>query len=239
MPAKVHPTALVVGNVEMGEGVFVDAYAILLGPVSIGRGTYVGPNTVIGFPTSRSMKEILEKGETSEKAPTKIGEGCVIRSNCVIYEGSEIGNFVRMGHNVMIRENVRIGDGTLVGTNSVIDGHCKIGKAVSIQTGVYICTYSEVGNYVFLGPNAVLLNDKYVAQKEYDLKGPTIEDEASIGANATIFPRVRIGMGAVVGAGAVVTKDVPPKKIVIGVPARIVKDVPPDWSSILKKRGRA
>jgi len=66
-------------------------------------------------------------------------------------------------------------------------------------------------------------------RKEYDLTGPTIEAGSSIGANATILPGIRVGKGAIVGAGAVVTKDVPPRTIVTGVPAKIFKEVPDDF----------
>jgi len=164
---------------------------------------------------------------------TRIGEEVHLRSNCVIYSDTVVGNRVRFGHNAMVREKVVIGDGSLVGTGSVIDGHCSIGCSVSIQTGVYISTFSVVEDAVFLGPHCALINDKYVAQRQFELKGPKIARGASIGANAVVFPGVTVGEGAVVGAGAVVTKDVPSRVVVVGVPAKRLKNVPADWKTRL------
>ncbi len=105
----------------------------------------------------------------------------------------------------------------------IIEDQCKIGNNVSIQSGVYIPTYSIIEDNVFLGPNSVLTNDKYIGYEDPrkgDLKGVMIEKNASIGANSTILPGVRIGHNAVVGSGAVVTRDVAPGTVVAGVPAK-------------------
>jgi acetyltransferase-like isoleucine patch superfamily enzyme len=184
--------------------------AILHGKVAIGEGTTVQENVVLGS---------AEDGELG------IGKGCTIRSGTVIYSGVKIGDNFRSGHNVLIRENTKIGDNVLVGTSSVIDGDCKIGNKVSIQTGVYITRYTTIEDDVFLGPLCVTTNDKYM-KYGVTLKGPVIKQGARIGANSTIMSGITVGKGAIVGAGSVVTKDVPPYKVVMGVPARVVKDAP-------------
>jgi len=84
---------------------------------------------------------------------------------------------------------------------------------------VYVPTNTTIGDRVFLGPHAVLTNDPYPLRREANLVGPTIEDDASIGANATVLPGVTVGAGAFVAAGAVVTEDVPPETLAVGVPA--------------------
>ena len=184
--------------------------AILHGKVTIGEGTTVQENVILGS---------AEDGELC------IGKDSIVRSGTVIYSGVKIGNNFRSGHNVLIRENSEIGDNVLVGTSSVIDGDCKIGNKVSIQTGVYITRYTMIEDSVFLGPFCVTTNDKYMKYGAV-LKGPTIKQGARIGANSTIMPGITIGKGAIVGAGSVVTRDVPPYKVVMGVPAKVVKDVP-------------
>ncbi|MHC4753476.1 MAG: acyltransferase, partial [Planctomycetota bacterium] len=99
-------------------------------------------------------------------------------------------------------------------------------KNVSIQSGVYIPTYCEIGDDVFIGPNAVLTNDKYIGFKDprkRGLEGVIIEEKSAIGANSTIMAGVRIGRNVLVGSGAVVTKDVEAGAIVVGVPARVIE----------------
>jgi len=156
---------------------------------------------------------------------TQIGNDAIIRTGTIIYGDVIIGNGFRTGHHALIRENTKIGNNVLVGTNAVIDGYCDLGDNIKIQTGVYISTATIIGNNVFIGPCAVLLNDKYPGRAKYELKGPEIGDEVSIGGNATILPGIRIGTGSFIAAGAIVTRDVPPEKMAIGSPASIV-DLP-------------
>jgi acetyltransferase-like isoleucine patch superfamily enzyme len=186
----------------------VSEKAILHGKVAIGEGTTVQENVILGS---------AEDGELS------VGRDSIIRSGTVIYSGVEIGNNFRSGHNVLIREKTKIGDNVLVGTNSVIDGDCTIGHNVSIQTGVYITRYTKIEDGVFLGPFCVTTNDKYM-KYGVTLVGPVIKKGARIGANATILPAVTIGENAVVGAGAVVNKDVTRDDVVAGNPARSVRN---------------
>jgi len=138
----------------------------------------------------------------------KIGQGTKIwhpeTSN--IY-GCDIGENCNIGTLVEIRRDVIIGN------------NCKIQAFVFIPEGVHI------GNYVFIGPHVCFTNDKYPNVSGYgEFMETIIEDEANIGANATILCGVTIGKGATVGAGAVVTKDVPPGITVIGNPAKELKN---------------
>ena len=178
-------------------------------------------NTVVGF----EYKENCE--------PAKIGKNAAIRTGTIIYGDVEIGDDFKTGHFVLIREQTRIGNNVLVGSNTVIDGHCTLGSNIKLQTGVYLSTHTVIGNNVFIGPHAVLLNDKYPVRMEYVPRPPIIEDDVSIGGNATILPGVRIGKGAFVAAGAVVTRDVPEGKLALGNPAQIC-----DLPEQLKGRNR-
>ncbi len=248
MPTRIHPTAIVGKGVSLGGGCHVGAHSVLEGRVKVGRSCFiaenvtiqgkvtlgeecfVGQNSVIGFPTRDSIEKIMKGAKTSEViAPVRIGDEVSIRTNCTIYEGVSLGSKVRFGHNVMVREDVSVGEETLLGTNSVVDGHSNIGSHVSIQSGVYVCTYTEVEDYVFLGPNCVMTNDKYVMQSPFKLKGPILRRGVSVGANALIMPGVEVGRGSVIGSGAVVTKKIPPRVIVIGIPGRVWKKVPARW----------
>jgi len=177
---------------------------ILHGNVNLGAGTLAEDNVILG---------------NQEDGAVAIGENSLIRSGSVIYSNVKIGKNFRTGHNVLIRENTEIGDDVLLGTNSVVDGNCKVGNNVSIQTNAYITAYTIIEDDVFLGPCSVTTNDKYM-RYGVELKGPVIKKGAKIGANSTILPGIVVGEKAVVGSGAVVTKDVAAGAIVAGVPAR-------------------
>jgi acetyltransferase-like isoleucine patch superfamily enzyme len=153
---------------------------------------------------------------------TTIGDRAVIRSGTIIYADVEIGDDFKTGHNVMIREKTKMGDRVVIGTNSVIDGDVVIGSFVKIESNVYIPTHTKIGSRVFIGPGAVLTNDKYPQRlrDEYEPQGPIVEDNVTIGANATILPDIRIGEGSMIAAGSVVTEDVPPWSLVKGVPGK-------------------
>lgn len=192
----------------------------------IGRNCTIMENVILGYPTGKVLSDARSSDLTLERYPfvgASIGDNAVIRSNSTFYCDVAIGNGLRTGHNVMVRENTRVGNNVLIGTNTVIDGQTSIGNDVSIQSNVYIPTNTTVEDQVFLGPCSVLANDKYPVRADYALKGPRLRKGASIGANATILPDVEIGEGALVAAGALVTKDVPAWKLAIGSPAKIVE----------------
>lgn len=149
-----------------------------------------------------------------------IGENPTVRDFTVIYGDVEIGADFTTGHFVLIRSNTTIGDGVLVGTQSVIDGSCTVGNDVSMQTGVYVPSRTTVEDRVFLGPNATLTNDPYPLRRDDELVGPTLADDVTIGAGATVLPGVTVGEESFVAAGAVVTESVPPGTLAVGAPAR-------------------
>jgi len=144
--------------------------------------------------------------EISKKA--KIGEGTKIWHGSQVLEGAEIGKNCTIGHNCLIGKNV------------------KIGNNVKIQSNTDVWTKVTLEDYVFVGPSAVFTNDltpraKYPKPEE-EWKETLVKEGATIGANATIVCGNTIGKWAFVGAGAVVTKDVPDYAIVAGVPAKII-----------------
>lgn len=176
----------------------------------------LGPYVVVGEPAS---------GPNSEQAPTMIGPGARIRSHTVIYAGNRIGSRFQTGHGVLIREENEIGDDVSIGSGSVIEHHVRIEDGVRLHSNVFLPEFSVLESECWIGPNVVLTNAKYPrsAGVKAALCGPRIERRAKIGANSTLLPGVRVGEGALVGAGSVVTRDVPAGVVVAGNPARILK----------------
>lgn len=192
----------------------------------IAPGALIGPDVRLADDVVVEDHVVLGRPGDSHD-PVVIGPGSVIRAGTVIYPGVTAGAGLQTGHHAVIRSNTTIGDRVVVGTNVVIDGDCRIGDRVKLQSNVYVPTNTTIEADVFLGPCAVLTNDKPMAAysrgiypRERPLVGPTLRRGARIGANATILPEVEVGEDAVVGAGAVVTRDVPPGVVVTGVPAR-------------------
>jgi len=157
-----------------------------------------------------------------ECRPLRLGKNARIRRGAIIYADVQIGDDFQTGHHVMIREKTVIGDHVVVGTNTVIDGHVTIGDFVKIESNCYIPTHVTIGNRVFLGPNVTLTNDRYPLKMRdsYRPEGPIIEDGVTLGAGVVVCPGVRIGADSFVAAGAVVTRDVPSRSMVMGVPGR-------------------
>jgi len=184
--------------------------------VTLGEGTVIEDFCVIGSPP---------RGKKDGDLPTIIGEGGLIRSHTVIYAGNRIGSGFQTGNKVNIRELNEIGNNVSVGTLSVIEHHVRIGNGVRIHTQAFIPEYTVIEDNAWIGPNVVITNAKYPLSPgvKEALEGPIIGRGAKIGANATILPGVSIGENALVGAGSVVTKDVPERAVVVGNPARVIK----------------
>ena len=136
-----------------------------------------------------------------------------------------IGDETKIWQFVVVLKGAQIGVECNICAQTLIEGDVVIGDRVTIKAGVQIWDGSVIGNDVFIGPNATFSNDNFPRSKRPPKKfhGVTINNGASIGANATLLPGIIIGEKAMVGAGAVVTKDVPPNAVVVGNPARIIR----------------
>jgi acetyltransferase-like isoleucine patch superfamily enzyme len=189
---------------------------LILEGVTIGPRANVDSDAKVGCPLRRATNHMT----------TDIGADAIIRSGAVIYLGVSIGDGFQCGHGAVIREGNRIGNDCSVGTNAVLEPGNTVGDGTRIHSGAFL-EHTTIGHRVFIAPNVVFTDDLHPACPRFEecVLGAVVEDDVSIGGNATIAPGVRIGAGSLVGAGSVVVKDVPPGVVVAGNPARVVREV--------------
>jgi acetyltransferase-like isoleucine patch superfamily enzyme len=166
-------------------------------------------------------------GRSAASEALVLGHRARLRSGTVLYEGTRIGNDFETGHHVIVREDSIIGDEVLIWSNSVVDYGCLIGNRVKIHSNCYIAQFTEIRDDAFLAPGVMITNDLYPGRDDSAeaMRGPIIEEGAQIGANVTLLPFVRVGAGALVGAGSVVTKNIPAGMVAYGCPAVPVRAV--------------
>ena len=128
---------------------------------------------------------------------------------------------------MVIREENKIGNHFTIWSNSVVDYGCQIGHGVKIHTNCYIAQFTTIYDDAFLAPGVMVANDLHPGcpHSHECMRGPYIKKGAQIGINCTILPRVVIGEYAVIGAGRVVTKDIPDGTVAYGNPAQVKCDI--------------
>lgn len=138
-----------------------------------------------------------------------------------------IGYETNIWQYVVVLHNAKIGNECNICSHVFIENDVVIGNNVTIKNGVQIWDGIEIGDNVFIGPNVTFTNDKYPSSKNYLKTYPRtiINSGVSIGANSTILPGIEIGTGAIIGAGSVVTKNVPAKCIIAGNPAKWLRNI--------------
>ena len=190
--------------------------AIIFPEVRLGKNVIVEDFCVIGARFRGFRGEALT-----------IGDNAIIRSHTVIYAGNVIGDNFQTGNRASIRELNKIGDNVSIGTMTVIEHHVQIHDGVRIHSQAFVPEFTTLEKGCWIGPNVVMTNAKYPTHPnaKNDLKGPIVRECARIGANATILPGLTIGVGALVGAGSVVVKDVESGSVVAGNPAKFLKKV--------------
>ena len=207
---EVHPTAIVYPGTVLGDGVKVLEHAV------------VGKQPTLS-PRSTARREDLP--------PAEIGDGTIVSTGAVVFAGAKVGARVILGDQSCVRERVAVGDDVVIGRGALVENDTTIGAMTKVQAEAYITAYSTVEEHVFIAPCVVTTNDNFMGRTErrHDLiKGPTIRRGARVGGGAILLPGVEIGEDAFVGAGAIVTRDVEPRMIVVGNPARVMRPVPAD-----------
>ena len=207
---EVHPTAIVYPGTVLGEGVKVLEHA------------------VVGKQPSLSARSTAKRDDLP---PAEIGDGTIVSTGAIVFAGAKVGARVILGDQSCVRERVIVGDDVVIGRGSLVENDTTIGAMTKIQADAYITAYSTLEEHVFIAPRVVTTNDNFMGRTERRhelIKGPTIRRGARIGGGAILLPGVEIGEDAFVGAGAVVTKDIEPRMLVVGNPARVLRPVAED-----------
>ena len=239
--ALVAPDAVIGDGCALGLGVVIEAgarigpgcsvghHAVIHADTRLGAGCRVQAHAVLGRLPRPAVTSTVHP--PADLLPRVIGAETSIGVGAVVYAGTTIGSQCLLGEHAFVREGCRIGDRVIVGTHVTVENEVSIGSDSKLQTGAYIAAWTTIEEYCFIAPCVVTSNDNFMgrtAARFAQRGGPIIRRGARVGANVTLLPNVEIGAEAFVAAGSVVTRDVPPAKLVMGSPARVIRDVPPE-----------
>ena len=208
--------------VQIGADCRIGPFAVIYGGTVISDGALVEEHAIIGKPEKGYAVGHTYPGAGAE---TFIGPGVVLRAGVIVYAGTEIGSETLIGHHTLLRSFVSVGEDTQLGHNLTVERATRIGSWVRCSPGTHITSSCVLADRVFLGAGVRTVNDRYLiwhdSEQEPDLIPPSFGYGARVGSGATILAGVSIGNHALVGAGSVVTHDVPANAVAYGVPARI------------------
>jgi acetyltransferase-like isoleucine patch superfamily enzyme len=211
-------------DVEIGEGTEFGACVVVHAGTKIGAACVIEDHAVLGK-RPRLARGSSAKGEVGR---LEIGERVTVCSGAVVFAGASIGEEAILGDQSFVRERSAVGAGSVIGRGSVVDNDVSVGARVKVQTNVYLTAFTTVEDDVFVGPCAMTTNDDTMARHDPSMRlaGAVLRRACRVGGGAVLTPGVEIGEEAFVAAGAVVTRDVPARAVVMGVPARVVREVP-------------
>lgn len=227
MRYKIGQNVVTEENVSIADGVEIGHNVVIHSDVKIGANSKILDGAILGKrPAKASMSALTED---KILPPLVIGECVTIGAGCVVYCGAEIADGAFFGDLATVREDVKIGAGTIIGRGATVENKVSIGKKCKIESNAYITAMSTIEDYCFVAPCVAFSNDNFLGRTEERKKhfgGPILRKGARIGAGAVLLPGVEVGEDALVAAGSVVTKNVPPRVIVMGAPAKLLRPVP-------------
>jgi UDP-2-acetamido-3-amino-2,3-dideoxy-glucuronate N-acetyltransferase len=215
---------LIAAGARLGESVSFGSYVVVHEDTIIGEGCAIEDHVVLG----KRPRLARHSGARGGTGPLELGAGVSVGVGAVVFAGASIGPEVILGDQSYVRERTTIGEGSVIGRGSVVDNDVRVGARVRVQTNVYLTAFTVVEDDVFLGPGVLTTNDDTMSRHgpETPVRGAILRRACRVGGAAVLTPGVEIGEEAFVAAGSVVTRDVPPRAVVMGVPARVVREVP-------------
>lgn len=219
-------------NLFLGEGVELPDDVEIGVNVIIHEGTKIGPGVVIQDNVVLGKVPRLSSRSTAKRAPLaplEIGAGAAICSGAIVYAGTTVGPKAIIGDQSSVRERCTVGEGAVIGRGVCVENDTTIGDYCKVQSNSYITAYSELEDHVFIAPCVTTTNDNFMGRTEErhkHIKGAIIRRGARVGGGVVILPGIEIGEEAFIAAGALVTRDVPARKLVAGLPAKVWREVP-------------
>jgi UDP-3-O-[3-hydroxymyristoyl] glucosamine N-acyltransferase len=222
--ADIGPFVVIGAGARIGPGTRVGAHAVIHPGTRVGAGCVLQDGVVVG-----KQPKLAAHSSAPKDAPPAlvIGDGAAICCRAVVFAGATLGEGAIVGDQAFVRERAVVGAGSVIGRGSAIDNDVRIGARVRIQTDVYITANSDIEDDVFVGPGVCTTNDSTMARHpdDHPILGATLRRACRIGGAAVICPGIEVGEEAFVAAGAVVTRDVPARGVVMGVPGRVTREV--------------
>lgn len=205
---------VIIGNdVIIEDDVYIDYGTIIRDHVHIKHGSFIGARCIL----NEYLMDFIENRNENTHSLV-VGRNSVIRSETIIYGENILGDNFQTGHRVTIRENCKFGKNVRIGTLSDIQGYCEIGNYVNIHSNVHIGQKSCIHDFVWIFPYVVLTNDPNPPSET--MLGVTIDEFAIVATGTVVLPGIHIEKDTLIGAGSVVTKDVPEQSVVVGNPAK-------------------
>jgi acetyltransferase-like isoleucine patch superfamily enzyme len=223
-PSDLAPGLLLGDDVMLPAGTEIGAHVVIHAGTALGAGVRIQDGAVLGKPPALGARS---RAVRSELPPLVIGEGAVVCAGAVLVAGAAIGPGAVIGDQAYVRERSAVGRDSVVGRGCSIENDVVIGARARIQTDSYITAFSELEDDVFVAPCVVTTNDMTAGRRPAGvaLRGARLRRACRVGAGAVLLPGIEVGEEAFVAAGAVVTRDVGARSLVIGSPARHVREV--------------
>jgi UDP-2-acetamido-3-amino-2,3-dideoxy-glucuronate N-acetyltransferase len=214
----------------LGDGAAVPQSASLGANVVVHDGTVLGEGVEVQDGAILGKPPLLGSRSTAAPEapqPLVVAEGARICAAAVVFAGAAIGEDAVIGDQAYVRERAAIGRSSVIGRGACVENDAVVASRVRVQTGCYVTAFSEIEDDAFLGPGVTTLNDNTVGRRPAGepLRGPRLRRACRVGGGAVLLPGVEVGEEAFVAAGALVTRDVAPRALVMGVPARTVREV--------------
>ncbi|MFL5894578.1 MAG: acyltransferase [Thermoleophilaceae bacterium] len=223
-PSDRAPGLLLGVGVEPPDDAAIGANVVIHAGVTLGAGVRIQDGAVVGKALVLGKQS---QAELRDANPTVVGSAATIAAGAVVVAGASIGDGAFIGDQAHVRERAVIGENSAIGRGSAVDNDVVVGARVRVQTGCYLTAFSLIEDDVFVGPGVFTFNDNTMGRhaKGEQLRGVTLRRACRIGGGALILPGVEVGEEAFVATGAVVTRDVPARTLVMGSPARHVREI--------------